>query len=178
MNAPIQTTFANGINPFTGLCNLPTRPDPIMQKPAKPAKSKTKPKDEDYSTPYQPPVPTVKESLTVASSQPADPVPVDPIDLGLSITSDPLPASRAAPPYKYHPIFERMALGQALRVPTANVGKVSGAMRKWIGMEGVQAHTKSTRHYVNPVSKATDTGYGRVWLLARVSQVPKRKKAV
>jgi len=47
-------------------------------RPAKPATAKTLPKDEDYSTPYQPPVPTVtyplsavtdptiNESLTVA----------------------------------------------------------------------------------------------------------------
>jgi hypothetical protein len=43
----IQTTFAHGINQFTGLGVLPTtQPKPTMQTPAKPAKSKRT--DEDY----------------------------------------------------------------------------------------------------------------------------------
>jgi hypothetical protein len=54
-----RTTFANGINPFAGLgampkASTPTKPKPIMQKPAKP--TKTKRVTEDYSTPYKPPV--------------------------------------------------------------------------------------------------------------------------
>jgi hypothetical protein len=55
------TTFVGGINPFLRLGALPKtkpskppKPKPIMQKPAKPAKTRIK--DEDYSTPYKPPV--------------------------------------------------------------------------------------------------------------------------
>ncbi|MBP9149214.1 MAG: hypothetical protein KBG00_10580 [Rhodoferax sp.] len=135
-------------------------------RPAKPATVKTLPKDEDYSTPYKPPV------VVEVSHCPLQPESLAPLQmLGLSITSDPLPVTRAVSLYKYHPIFDRMEFGQSLRTPTANVGKVAGAMRKWIGMKGKTAHVKSSPRYCD------DSGYGRVWLLAGASQMPSRKNA-
>ncbi len=160
------TTFANGINPFQGLIAiLPTLPKVTMPKPTPPAKRRLA-KNEDYSMPYQASVyPTVEDSLMVAVA-----VPDTLVDCGLTITNDPLPAKRAAPLYKYHPVFERMRLGQSLRVPTANVGRVSASLRKYIEVKGNKAHVKSQTRYCE------DAGFGRVWLLAGVSQMPKRKR--
>ena len=169
----IQTTFANGVNPFSPVSNktLPT-PEPTMtlQKPTQ--KRARLPKDEDYSTTYKPPEPTVKESLTVAEPQPEPSAPIYPTDLGLSITNDPLPASRTAPIFKYDTLFDGMTPGQSLRVQTSRVGSVVHAMRKYIGRKGRTQHVKSQPRYQK------DTGFGRVWLLDGLSQVPKRKKAV
>jgi len=120
MTAPQpQTTFVNGINPFLARGALPaTQPKKartmpkLPGRPAKPASGKTLPKDEDYSTPYRPPVPiwpapaplpqtaplptpTVDESLTPATPQPT--TPREPVQLptldAIPIDDDvPLPA--------------------------------------------------------------------------------------
>lgn len=163
-----STTFANGINPFAGLGAMPkvkpithTQPKPIMQKPAKPAK--TKRTTEDYSTPYQPPA----AEVAAEPAAPADDADLD--SLGLSITNDPFLAS-AVGGNKYSTVFERMQLGQCVRVRTDSVDKVSNALRKWVGYKGLSAHVKARPSY------CTDTGFGRVWLLAGPSSYPSRKK--
>jgi len=166
MNTLPRTTFVNGINPFQSPIEVtPTKPEPIMQKPAKPAKTKIK--LEDHSTPYKPPVqPTHDEHKASVQEHAID----DSIGFDIAITNDPLPPSRSAPLYKYRPKFESMAMGQALRMPTANVGKVAGAMRKWVEITGKKAHVKSMQRYCE------DAGYGRVWLLDGVSKMVKRAK--
>jgi len=78
MNAPLpRTTFVNGINPFSGrgvLSDLQIKPKKAKTMspktpgcPAKTSSTKTPPKDEDYSTPYQPPVPTVTYPLSAVT---------------------------------------------------------------------------------------------------------------
>lgn len=162
MNAPC-TTFARGVNPFQGLGALPsTQPEPAMQKPAKPSKVKTKIKDEDYSTPYKPPMePAASDSQQDAPkviTQPRQPTAyIDPA--GLEIKDDPLPAHRASHAYKYHQVFDRMKPGQCVRCTTADVGKVSGALRKYLELKGKKCQVRSVVRY------AGDEGYGRVWML-------------
>jgi len=157
MTHAIKTTFAGGINPFARLGALPattTKPKPIMQKPAKPAKPLLK--DKDYSTPCKPPMESVQ------AKAPACTTPFE-----LQITDDPIPASRATPAHKYHSFFETMKMGQSVRCATKDLGKISSAMRKYIEVKGLQAQTKGTRHYPN------DPGYGRVWLLPVVAKALK-----
>ena len=156
MNAPC-TTFARGVNPFQGLGALPsTQPEPAMQKTAKPSKIKTKLKDEDYSTPYKPPMEPVEPAPATQPRQPT--AYIDPA--GLEIKDDPLPAHRASHAYKYHQVFDRMKPGQCVRCTTADVGKVSGALRKYLELKGKKCQVRSVVRY------AGDEGYGRVWMLA------------
>ena len=167
----IQTTFAHGINPFTGLGAMPTtQPKPTMQTPAKPAK--TKRADEDYSTPYTPPVATPAPVLTAtpvntptdrAGKKPAAYVTLD----ELSITNDALPASRTLPIHKYHAVLAGMKMGQCVRCPTASVGKVAGAMRKFIATQQMHAQIKSVTRFEG------DQGFGRVWMLPAPAQALK-----
>lgn len=157
----IKTTFANGINPFQGLGALPpTLPEPAMQKPAKPSKVKTKLKDEDYSTPYKPPMdsPGVKDSLTAHAD--AKRTKIRYVDAtNLEICDDPLPSGRSIVEGKYDDKFRAMKIGQAVKCPPAAVGLIQGAMRKFVkvrGLEGVVVRT----------CKDYGDGLGRVWMLA------------
>jgi len=76
---PPRTTFVGGVNPFDALAVFLTTPPKKSRtmkpktpgRPAKPATAKTLPKDEDYSTPYQPPVPTVTYPLAAIQPEPA-----------------------------------------------------------------------------------------------------------
>lgn len=157
----ICTTFAGGINPFQGLGALPSnQPANIMQKPAR--KNAKRIKDEDHSTPYQPPA--IKESLTTATAPKAAAVYTDPA--GLQITDDALPASRCAAPHKYNVVFDRMLPGQCVRCKTADVGKVAGALRKYIELKRKAAMVRTVMHYINPKTGTADAGFGRVWMMA------------
>lgn len=142
-----QTTFANNINPFDRLGKLTDQPKPAMEKPAK-----TKRIDERYSqaaapAPAAPVAPESKKAVAYITPD------------ELSITDDALPARRALPKHKYHAVFAGMKMGQSVRCPTSSVGKVSGAMRKYVELKGLKAHVKSVIRFDD------DTGYGRVWLL-------------
>lgn len=137
-------------------------PEPIMvtkQIPAAPAKKKRV--DEDYSTPYKPPVvaevqtpkkPEPKLSTTKESSEVAVTSGLD-----LEITDDPLPKTKVIFAYKYDEKFSAMRIGQSLKCATADVGKIAGAMRKFVERKGLKAIVRSTPDYGD--------GYGRVWLL-------------
>ncbi len=85
--------------------------------------------------------------------------PFDPSNM--EITDDPIPEGRQLPPNKYVPIFEKMKMGQALKVPGRSVGSVCTAMRKWIEEKKLDAHIKATERY-----KDCPDGLGRVWLQA------------
>lgn len=159
------TTFARGINPFQCLGALPsTNPKSAMQKPAKPTRKYTKRiKDEDYSTPYKPPM--ADPVAAPAVSQNAAPVAkmryVD--TANLIICDDPLPLGRSIVEGKYDNKFKAMKIGQAVKCPPAAVGMIQGAMRKFIkvrGMKGVVVRT----------CKDYGDGLGRVWMLAEPSK--------
>jgi len=158
-----QTIFASGINPFTGLGALPkTQPEPVMQKPTQP--HKTKRADEDHSTPYTPPVAT--PALAVKHPPKKKP-PVYVMPGELSITDDALPTGRTLPINKYHAMLSEMKPGQCVRCPTASVGLVAGAMRKFIEQKSLRAQIKSVTRFEG------DEGFGRVWMLAAPAQALK-----
>ena len=138
-----------------------------MQTPAKPAK--TKRTDEDYSTPYAPPVATPAPILTASAvSAPASKKPQVFVTLAeMSVTDDALPTSRTLPVNKYHAVFANMKLGQCVRCPTVSVGKVSGSMRKFIANQNLHAQIKSVTRFEG------DDGFGRVWMLPAAAQALK-----
>jgi hypothetical protein len=126
-------------------------------------------KDEDYSKPHQP---CTLEVVLKRPKKESDYI--DPNDL--QITDDALPASRCAPLHKYHATFERMNVGQSLRCTTGNVGKVAGAMRKYIEIKGLTktAMVRTVMRYTDPKTKIEDVGHGRVWMTAAPAAALKR----
>lgn len=143
------TTFAGGINPFQGLGALPsTQAKHIMSIPAKPARKNAKrvAKDEDYSTPWQPP--------KVVGVQHH----VDMVDF--VICNDPLPKGRPlVKGGKYDDLFQQLGRGQAIKCPPGSVAAVQHSLRKWIRVQRVpNVMVKTCKNYGD--------GLGRVWLLA------------
>ena len=148
-------------------------PKNMLQKPAKPAKAKTKPAIDDYSTNYVPPVPKTQWSApvtpetakapelagivnpdvqikpAVANTNPDEPV----------ICDDPLPTDRSRPDLKYQALFDHMKPGQCLRCETDQIGAIAGSLRKHFQRKGIKAKVKSMRHY--PSDRM-----GRVWWVA------------
>jgi len=125
--------------------------------------------DEDYSKPHQP------TTLAMVLKKPKkESVYINPDDL--QITDDALPASRCAPLHKYHQTFERMHVGQSVRCTTDDVGKVAGAMRKYIEIKGMDktAMVRTVTRYTDPKTKIADAGYGRVWMMAAPAKALKR----
>lgn len=162
-----QTTFI-GRNPF-----LPPKPKGITMTTKKsiPAKkAKITQKNEDYSTPYAPPPPPV--ALLTSPNHIGDgtqkvnqaALPDYLIDMGVSITCDPLPAGRIMAPgsRKYDPLFERLAYGQSVKVPTKHVGKIANALRKFLEIQKKTGMVRTVNTY--PAD-----GMGRVWLLEKVA---------
>ena len=84
----------------------------------------------------------------------------------LQITNDAMPASRCAPMHKYHAVFERMHFGQCVRCATEDVGKVSGAMRKYLEIKRKTALVRTVMRYTDPKTGVEDGGFGRVWMMA------------
>jgi len=89
---------------------------------------------------------------------------------GLEIKNDPLPPNRALPMHKYHPVFDRMKVGQCVRCLTKDVGKVSGALRKYMEIKRKPGQVRTTTTYPN------DAGYGRVWMLANPVKANQAKR--
>ena len=113
-----------------------------------------------------------KPTKTVATSKTH--APDDQAEFALTITNDPLPAWRSSPVLKYHTTFDKLSLGQGLRMPTAHVGKVAASLRKYIKVKGLKAHAKIALRYKG-TDGIQDAGFGRVWLLAGVSEFPSKK---
>ena len=72
----------------------------------------------------------------------------------LQICNDPIPAHRSVKEGKYKAIFDKLKVGQAIKVPSANAQTVATALRKEVN--GKYA-VKSMHNYGD--------GMGRVWLL-------------
>ncbi len=133
---------------------------PKVQIPAKPVKpaTKRKPKDEDYSTPYQP--------QTVLADPPAPPQPKPPRadtqfadPSSLVICDDPLPTARALPDLKYQSVFDRLKPGQCIKCDSKDVGKIACGLRKHFERRGITDKVKTASRY-------EADGMGRVWWAA------------
>lgn len=167
-----RTTFVGGNNPFAGLYARPVPTlkldPPIMQKPAKPAaKNAKRLKDEDYTTPYKPPMdaPTLRNSRTVDTAPKREKIRyVDTADL--SICDDPLPLGRSIVEGKYDDKFKTMKIGQAVKCPPAAVGLIQNAMRKFVKVRGLKGVVVRT-------CKDYGDGLGRVWMLAEPAKALK-----
>lgn len=75
----------------------------------------------------------------------------------LVIASDPLPTGRASPQHKYEAKFKAMKVGQNIVCKPDEVGKIGGAMRKYITTNKIKARVV-TQH-ISP-----EDGKGRVWM--------------
>ena len=76
----------------------------------------------------------------------------------LEICNDPLKDGRAEYGTKYDAILAKLKPGQAIKCQTAEVGRVAGAVRKWIETKNLKHHkVRSTRDYGD--------GMARVWML-------------
>ena len=85
--------------------------------------------------------------------------PVKPTDPStLEICNDPLPAARASSGNKYEPLFKAMKLGQAIKCQPTEVGRLGGALRKYVELHALNGTVKTIKDYGD--------GKGRVWLLA------------
>jgi hypothetical protein len=75
----------------------------------------------------------------------------------LEICDDPLPAARASCGNKYEPLFKAMKLGQAIKCQPTEIGRLGGALRKYVHVNKINAHVKTIKNYGD--------GKGRVWML-------------
>jgi hypothetical protein len=76
----------------------------------------------------------------------------------LEICDDPLPAARASCGNKYEPIFKKLKLGQAIKCQPTEIGRLGGALRKYVEVHALNATVKTIKDYGD--------GRGRVWLMA------------
>jgi hypothetical protein len=85
----------------------------------------------------------------------------------LVICSDPLPEGRASSGCKYQSLFEKMTMGQCVKCSTNEVGRVSGALKKWASMQVQGGSVRSMKNYGD--------GMGRVWWLPAKAETSKSK---
>lgn len=85
--------------------------------------------------------------------------PVKPTDPStLTICNDPLPVHRASCGNKYTPILQALKLGQCIKCKPEEIGRVQGAMRKYVELHKINATVRTIKDYGD--------GMGRVWMLA------------
>lgn len=100
---------------------------------------------------------------TPMTKQPSNPINPD----TLEVCSDPLPAGRASPGFKYEKVFAGMTMGQCVKCKPDEVGRVSGSLKKWISMNSRVGMVRSMKNYGD--------GMGRVWWIP--GQAVTRRKA-
>jgi hypothetical protein len=87
------------------------------------------------------------------------------------IDETPYPASRIVTS-KYNEMFSSMRPGQCIKTEPENIGRIAGAMRKWIANKG------RTDVVVRIVSKMDD-GFGRVYMMPvkppKMADLPRRE---
>ncbi len=137
------------------------------QIPAKAAKAAAKPKrvEDDFSTPYKPPVlaPVPPLVLTLPPEPPA-PKPAHKerkaskwVDIAaLEICDSPPSVARALPVSKYEDVLRRMKPGQCIKCKPFEVDAVASSLRSFFERNGIVAKIRTTLRY------QTD-GLGRVW---------------
>ena len=85
--------------------------------------------------------------------------PVKPTDPStLTICNDPIPSHRASPGNKYEAVLKTMKIGQCIKCLPEEVGRIQGAMRKYIELHKINATVRTIKNYGD--------GFGRVWMLA------------
>lgn len=75
----------------------------------------------------------------------------------IEICDDPIPNHRASCGNKYANILSNMKLGQAIKCAPSEVGRMSGALRKWVIDKKIKGTVRSMKDYGD--------GKGRVWLM-------------
>ena len=84
--------------------------------------------------------------------------PVKPTDPAtLEICNDPLPTHRASAGNKYAEILKAIKPGQCIKCSPEEIGRVQGAMRKFVQTHNINATVKTIKNYGD--------GKGRVWML-------------
>lgn len=159
-----STTFANGINPFAGLMQPQETTMATPQIPAKPAHkaSRRARTDEDFSTPYQPPVtaaPIEPKPLPPRVDQQPNRAPKQHRDISrFVICDDPVLPRRVIADSIYGKLFSELKPGKCIKCDTKDVGPTCNALRKYVEekkLSGVAV--RSTRDYGD--------GFGRVFLV-------------
>lgn len=96
------------------------------------------------------------------------PKPTDPATL--TICNDPLPAGRASPEPKYAAKFRELKIGQALKCKPEEVGRIAGALKKWVSEQPGGGMVRSIKNYGD--------GMGRVWWLKGAPVTREKVKSV
>lgn len=76
----------------------------------------------------------------------------------IEICNDPIPSHRASCGNKYEAILSALKVGQCIKCQPAEVGRMSGALRKWVQDKKIKGAVRSMKDYGD--------GKGRVWLVA------------
>lgn len=85
--------------------------------------------------------------------------PVKPTDPNtLVICNDPIPTHRASPGNKYTETLKAMKMGQCIKCKPEEVGRVQGAMRKYVEVNKINATVRTMKDFGD--------GMGRVWMMA------------
>lgn len=85
--------------------------------------------------------------------------PVKPTDPStLEICNDPIPTHRASCGNKYAELLKKLKPGQCIKCRPEEVGRVQGAMRKYIEANKIDATVRTIKNYGD--------GKGRVWMMA------------
>lgn len=85
--------------------------------------------------------------------------PVKPTDPStLEICNDPIPTHRASCGNKYAALLKNIKPGQCIKCSPEEVGRIQGAMRKYIELNQIDAYVRTIKDYGD--------GKGRVWMLA------------
>ena len=83
----------------------------------------------------------------------------------IEICDDPIPSHRASCGNKYEAILSNLKVGQAIKCQPSEVGRMSGALRKWVAEKNIKGAVRSMKDYGD--------GKGRVWLIALPKKVVK-----
>ena len=84
--------------------------------------------------------------------------PVKPTDPSkLVICNDTIPSHRASPGKKYDLKFKEMKLGQCIKCSPKEVGRVQGAMRKYVAVNKIPATVRTMKDFGDR--------FGRVWMM-------------
>lgn len=86
----------------------------------------------------------------------------------ITIGDDEFPNRRVLPEGKYAHLFNRMKPGQCLKCEPKEALALASALRKWL-----EKHSKTDRFEVRTISNFPKDGRGRVWLLAKQTELRK-----
>ena len=123
----------------------------------------TKPLPSGYGHLWPPMQLVATEKLSPIKANPPMKTPIHFDPSTLSICDDPIPTHRLIVDGKYKAIFQKLKVGQALKVNSKHTQTVAGSLRTFV----------AGKHAVKSVKDYGD-GMGRVWLI----DLPKKTKKV